>query len=251
MQKILALWATPRSTSTAFEWVMANRGDMTCLHEPYNEAYYYSEYRRNDRYFIADPALEAIPGLSFEAVHRKLLDLAGSGRVFIKDFACSVMHMADDGFLDRFTHTFLIRDPGKVIPSMHARWPDIALDELGFEDLHLLFRRVAEREGSVPPVIDSDDLLQAPEQGIRTYCEAAGIPHIGESVRWGENVRDRNPTWNSDEHGFHDSLKSSRGLGRQRTSYPPLDSSADMLRLYRASMPHYEKLFEHRLRFGS
>ena len=74
--RILALWATPRSTSTAFEWAMANRGDMTCFHEPYNEAFYYGTDRRHDRYFIADPTLEAKPGLSIASVHANLTALA-------------------------------------------------------------------------------------------------------------------------------------------------------------------------------
>jgi len=39
MHRILALWATPRSTSTAFEWMMRMRGDMECFHEPFVEAY--------------------------------------------------------------------------------------------------------------------------------------------------------------------------------------------------------------------
>ena len=43
MHKILALWATPRSTSTAFEWMMRMRGDMTCFHEPFGEPWYQGE----------------------------------------------------------------------------------------------------------------------------------------------------------------------------------------------------------------
>lgn len=111
MNKILALWATPRSTSTAFEWVMAHRGDMRCFHEPYNEAFYYGEDRRNHRYFIADSKLEAVPGLTMNSVHDRLCKLASGEQVFIKDFAYSIMHLADHNFLDSFRHTFLIRDP--------------------------------------------------------------------------------------------------------------------------------------------
>ena len=37
---IHALWATPRSTSTAFEWMMRMRGDLACFHEPFGEAWY-------------------------------------------------------------------------------------------------------------------------------------------------------------------------------------------------------------------
>jgi hypothetical protein len=250
MSKILALWATPRSTSTAFEWVMSNRGDMTCFHEPYNEAFYYGVDRRHDRYFIADSSLQPITDLSMDSVHDKMLGLAASGSVFVKDFAYSIMHMADDAFLDAFTHTFLIRDPEKVITSMHSRWPDINLAEIGFADLHTLFNRIADRDGKAPLVVDSDELLKMPEAGMRTYCEAVGIAHIPEALNWEHQAAEnsaRNATWNTDEHGFHDSLKASTGLSQQQRSYPPLESSADMMRLYEASLPHYEALSVHRI----
>ena len=72
---------------------MENRGDMTCFHEPYNEAYYYGEDRRNDRYYIADPTLKVTQGLSLATVHSKLTDLVQQEPVFIKDFAYSVAHI--------------------------------------------------------------------------------------------------------------------------------------------------------------
>ncbi len=39
MHDIIVLWATPRSTSTAFEWMMRMRGDLACFHEPFGEAW--------------------------------------------------------------------------------------------------------------------------------------------------------------------------------------------------------------------
>ena len=250
MNKILALWATPRSTSTAFEWVMSNRGDMDCFHEPYNEAYYYGLDRRHDRYFHADNRLQPTAGLTITSTHEKLLGIAAARNVFVKDFAYSIIHMADDRFLDAFTHTFLIRDPEKVITSMHSRWPDISLAEIGFEDLHTLFRRVADREGRAPVVIDSDELLHSPQVGMQRYCEAIGIPYLEEALSWVQKVDENqaiNPTWNTDEHGFHDSLKASSGLEKQKRDYPTLDSNPDMLRLYEASLPHYTAMKAHRL----
>ena len=250
MNKILALWATPRSTSTAFEKVMANRGDMTCFHEPYNEAFYYGEGRRIDRYFIADPSLEPIEGLTLASVHQKMLDLSHAEKVFIKDFAYSIIHMANDDFLDAFKHTFLIRHPEKVLTSMHSRWPDVALGEIGFEDLHTLFLRIADREGVMPVVIDSDELLDNVAAGMQAYCKAVDIEFIGEAMEWeADKDRKTNPTWNTDDHGFHDALKSSRGLAKQTRAYPPLESNPDMMRLYKSSMPHYLALYEHRLQF--
>ena len=224
---------------------MSNRGDMQCFHEPYNEAYYYGEDRRNDRYFITDPDLQVTPGLTVAGVHKKMTGIVERDAVFLKDFAYSIIHMADDCFLDSFKHTFLIRDPEKVLTSMHSRWPDVALSEIGFEELHTLFRRVADREGVVPVVLDSDELLAAPSAGMRAYCNAVDIPFIPEALHW--QKKEENPTWNTDEHGFHDSLKASTELKPQKRDYPPLKSSKDMVRLYNACLPHYEALLAHKL----
>ena len=109
--------------------------------------------------------------------------------------------------------------------------------------------RLADRDGRAPPVIDSDDLLENPHAVVHAWCDAVGIPFIAESLYWEDSKVTENPTWNKDEHGFHDSLKSSTGLMKQKREYPPLDSNEDMMRLYRASLPHYEALFEQRLRF--
>lgn len=252
MQQILVLWATPRSTSTAFEWVMNNRGDMDCFHEPYNEAYYLGEDRRNDRYFIADPNLTTKSGLTFASVHERLINLTASRSVFVKDFAYSISHIANDAFLDAFQHTFLIRDPEKVISSMHVRWPDIALDEIGFEDLYTLCCRVADKEGKPPIVLDSDELLDNPEGGMKAYCEAVGIQYIPATTTWNKQMledKQEAPTWSTQAYQFHDQLRASSGLSRRARNYPPLDSSEDMLRLYAASKPHYDALCELRLQF--
>ena len=112
---------------------MANRGDMRCFHEPYNEAYYYGADRRNNRYYNDNPDLAVNEDLTIHSVHRDLTALIENEAVFIKDFAYSVAHMADEAFLDCFTHTFLIRDPEKVITSLHARFADIILPEISFE----------------------------------------------------------------------------------------------------------------------
>ncbi|NES03166.1 MAG: sulfotransferase family protein, partial [Okeania sp. SIO2F4] len=47
MRKVLALWTTFRSTSTAFENMMCKRGDFLVFHEPFSLSYYKSPERRN------------------------------------------------------------------------------------------------------------------------------------------------------------------------------------------------------------
>src|SRR5919108_185331 len=41
--KPIALWAVPRSLSTAFERVFVERDDLEVLHEPFSASYYYGE----------------------------------------------------------------------------------------------------------------------------------------------------------------------------------------------------------------
>ena len=53
-----------RSTSTAFEWMMQQRGDFTCFHEPFNEAHYYGSDRRSQQ----DADVPDTEGLSLSAV---------------------------------------------------------------------------------------------------------------------------------------------------------------------------------------
>ena len=196
----------------------------------------------------ATPESPRTPGLTVAKVWQDLHNDAQERQVFIKDFPHYIKHLWDDAFLGNFHHSFLIRDPEKVLTSMHSRWPDVTLPEIGFEELHTLFRRVADRDGTAPVVIDSDEILASPEAGMKAYCDAVGIPFVAEALTW--EKRSENPTWNSDDHGFHDSLKASTGFKTQKRDYPPLESSKDMMRLYRASRPHYEALFEIRIRIG-
>ena len=145
----LFLWATPRSTSTAFEWMMRQRGDFSCHHEPFNEAYYYGEDRRSAR----DADVEARSGHTFARVVDTLRTEAAGRDVFVKDFPYSTEHGLDDDLVDTITHTFLIRDPRRVVQGLGHHWPDCTFDEVGFAALHRLFDRVAERRGTAPPVI--------------------------------------------------------------------------------------------------
>jgi hypothetical protein len=117
MHKILALWATPRSTSTAFEWMMRMRGDMTCFHEPFGEAWYQGEDARWPRIKPENPRIE---GLTTDSVWQTLQQAAAEGPVFSKDFPHYIEHMWSDDFLGHFNHSFLIRDPAKVATSIES-----------------------------------------------------------------------------------------------------------------------------------
>ena len=85
---MLVLWATPRSTLTAFEWMMRQRVGLTCFHEPFNEAYYDGSDRRGQR----DADVTNTERLSFSALWSSLAEAEDLNPVFVKDFAYSVEH---------------------------------------------------------------------------------------------------------------------------------------------------------------
>jgi len=243
MHKILALWATPRSTSTAFEWMMRMRGDMTCFHEPFGEAWYQGEDARWPR---IRPESPRTPGLSFAGVWAELQAAASKGPVFSKDFPHYIEHLWSDDFLDHFSHSFLIRDPARVATSMYKHWPDFVLKEIAFVEQRELFDRLADRHGEAPPVIDSDDLLEDPQGIVEAYCKAVGIPYLEAALSWEPGKRDE-VSW-YDGGSWHANLRDSDGLKPQSRSYLDISEAPERVKeIYDIVLPHYQHLHRHRL----
>ncbi len=245
MPKIIALWAVPRSTSTAFEWMMRQRGDLECLHEPFGEAWYQGE---NPLWPRLTAQSVRTPGLTLDGVWLDLEERARKSSVFIKDFPLYIDHMWTDKRADLFTHSFLIRDPAKTITSMYDKWPDFHEKEVGFPDQRELFDRIAQKQGKAPPVIDSDDMLEDPFKIIDLWCQSVGIPFIEEALSWDPGKRDEVSWW--DGGSFHANLRNSNGLKPQkRTQYIDIEEAPDRVKIvYEKMRPHYEHLRKHRIR---
>ena len=243
MHKILVLWAVPRSTSTAFEWMMRQRGDMQCFHEPFGEAWYQGVEPLWPR-LTADSL--RTPGLTLDSVLANLTLSASRGPVFSKDFPHYVDHMWNDKLLSQFKHSFLIRDPAKTISSMYAKWPDFHENEVGFVEQRRLFDKLCDRDGVAPPVVDSDDLLEDPTAMVKLWCLATGITFIPEALQWKPGARDEVSWW--DGGSFHDNLRNSDGLKPQPRKYVEIDKLPDRVReIYDQVLPHYEHMHAHRL----
>ena len=244
MHKIVALWAVPRSTSTAFEWMMRQRGDLDCLHEPFGEAWYQGEDPLWPRFSEGD---KTTPGLTLESVWEDLQTRAEKGPVFIKDFPHYINHLWDPDFLAHFTHAFLIRDPAKTLTSMYNKWPDFDELEVGFPEQRALFDLLSALTGRPPPVIDSDDLLEHPEAITLAFCAAVGIPFIAEALSWEAGGDPSAHSW-WDGGSFHANLAQSTGLVPQQRQYVELENTPTRVQqVYRRMRPHYEHLHRHRL----
>ena len=244
MDKILALWATPRSTSTAFEWMMRQRGDMQCFHEPFGEWWYQGEGARWPR-LTKDSPRNLV--LTFASVWKELQQAAVHSQVFIKDFPHYIEHAWSYEFLAHFQHSFLIRDPVKVATSMYKHWPEFHLKEIGIVEQRMLFDRVADLTGNIPPLIDSDDLLESPGAVVAAWCNGVGIPFIEAALSW--EPGDRSAVSWYDGGSWHNNLRHSDGLKPQARNYIDIDQAPDRVKeIVDIVLPHYEYMHQFRLK---
>lgn len=246
MHKIVALWAVPRSTSTAFEWMMRQRGDMDTLHEPFGEAWYQGEDPLWPRFQEGE---KTTPGLTLESVWQNIQARAEKGPVFLKDFPHYINHMWTPDFLAQFTHAFLIRDPAKTITSMYDKWPDFDELEVGFPEQRALFDLLTAIDGGkAPTVIDSDDLLENPEAVVEAFCDGVGIPHLPQALSWEPGGDPSAHSW-WDGGSFHANLAKSTGLKRQARKYVDLENTPERVRrVHRRMLPHYQHMWQHRVK---
>src|SRR5215204_1307177 len=225
--KPVALWAVPRSVSTALERVFVERGDFKVFHEPFSVSYYYSPERHSERFAKAETKQEYGYG--------EILDLMLSIEekpVYFKDMAYHVAGLMSGEFVSQFTNTFMIRNPAPVIASLSRFWPDFTLEETGYEQQHRLFELAVEN-GEDPAVVDAVDLTGDPEATIRAYCEKLGVPVMPESLSWEPGEVPEWEMWSE----WHEEVQDSTGIKRE-----PLEG------VYESWLSYYEELHAKRVR---
>src|SRR5689334_10293472 len=125
MTGIIALWAAPRSRSTAFFRSMVEHGDVVALHEPLCNLVDFGETTVLDR-VVRTPAelIEVVTAI------------ARTRTVFFKDTTDQRYPeiLADTAFLREARHTFLIRRPAEVASSFYALKPDMRVSDIGIEN---------------------------------------------------------------------------------------------------------------------
>lgn len=195
----IALWAVPRSRSTAFLRVMTERGDLEVVHEPFS-------------YLIEDGSFEVAGAVttSMPQLLRELLRLNATGRrVFFNetsDYRYPAL-LEDDHLYSNVINTFMIRDPSASVASHYAMNPAMTIDEVGFEYLHHIFEKVRQA-GEIPLVIDGGELAANPEAVLKAFCDRVGLDYHPEALHWQPGV---NSAWQRTER-WHRDVANSTGL---------------------------------------
>ncbi len=229
--KPIALWAVPRSISTAFERVFLERDDFEVLHEPFSASYYYSEERLSDRYSDAELKAE----YNYQNVLASILE-PREKRVFVKDMAYHAKGLIGPEFVSHFANTFIIRDPKYVILSLYRKWPDFTFEETGFEQLYRLFRYATETSPEDAIVIDAMTFSENPVGIVAAYCEHLDIPFQPDSLLWEPADVPEWERW----YRWHDKAQQSSGIERAERKDPALPE--ELQEAYDHCLPYYYQL---------
>ena len=234
---VFALWSAPRARSTAFFRSMAERGDLTVLHEPFCNLRDHSETEAGTRTFDSPASLLAWLRDETQHVSVFLKDHALTGEPF-RDV------LADRRFLAAARHAFLIRRPEEIAASNFALHPGMSINAIGLERLCELQAEVRDAGGDASVVIDSDDLVTRPGATMAAYCAAVGLPFLPRALTWEPGERSewrRSARWHAD-------VSASSGFELRERGYPhTVANSPDLARFAAHHQSFYEQLHAQRL----
>jgi len=161
----IAMWSGPRNLSTAMMRSFGNRADTTVSDEPFYGAFLKTSGQPHPM------AAEVIAAMDcdWSSVMRTLAGPAPDGRPVWYQKQMWHHMVGPVGYADfaGFTHTFLIREPARMIASYLRKREAAAFADFGLERQAEFFEREADRLGHAPPVVDASDVLADPE-GVLT-----------------------------------------------------------------------------------
>jgi len=194
-----------------------NREDCTVVDEP---LYGYYLSRAGVRH-PGDEEIIASMDCDWRSVVSALCnEMPGSGRIYYqKHMTQHLLPEVEMDFSDELNNCFLIREPRRIIASYLRIRPDFNLRELGFPQQWQLFQRVADKSGVAPPVLDSAQVLKAPEQNLRALCSAIGIDFSERMLKWPAGPRASDGVWAPHWYGSVE-----RSTGFQAADEGPLEA---------------------------
>ncbi len=237
----IAMWSGPRNLSTAMMYSFGNRPDTAVWDEPFYAAYLAATGLSHPMRAEILAAGERSPA----KVAALCAGPAPKGKtVFYQKHMTH--HMLPDfplDWLENTTNIFLIRRPDRVIASYHAKRENPALDDLGFRQQAEIFARLSAQN---PVVIDSDDILKAPEAALRALCKAINLPFSPAMLHWPSGGHADDGPWAKHWYGsVHHSTGFTKGVS------PPPTLTTEGATLCKQAQPYYDQLAQHRLQFQS
>jgi hypothetical protein len=205
------MWSGPRTVSTALMRAWENRPDTVVVDEPLYAFYLKAtglDHPGRAEVLASQPT-------DWRVVLRGLAEdplPPGITVQYQKQMTHHLLPSVDRTALTSPRHAFLIRDPRWVLASYARIRSAPTLDDLGLRQQAEIFEEFG------GPVIESADLLAAPEAGLRALCGALGVPFSAAMLSWPPGPRDSDGVW---APYWYDSVRRSTGFVPVATSSQP------------------------------
>lgn len=230
---IINLISGPRNISTALMYSFAQHSKIKVVDEPF-----YAHYLINTG--LDHPGREeTIASMSADTdvlmnkiqTHEKTHEI-----VFLKNMAHHHEGL-DWSYLNNMHNVFLIRDPKQLIASFAQVIPNPTIQDIGLKHEAELLDYVIENGSNPPIVIDSNDILEDPKQGLSSFCKQLGIHFEEPMLSWKKGAIPEDGVW---AKYWYKNVHNSTGFAKQKTSDRPLPAHCEDL--YEESLPFYDKL---------
>ena len=193
----IAMWSGPRNISTALMRSWGSRSDCFVSDEPLY-AHYLSEIDEGKR--REHPAYDEVMRSQLTDWREVASYLTGpipNGKQvwYQKHMAHHLTPEMEWDWIGQLTNCFLIRDPGAMITSFIKVIDNPTPYDLGLPQQVALFDWVQKETGRTPVMIDSRDVLRAPEQMLARVCERVGVPVDESMLSWEPGPREEDGVW--------------------------------------------------------
>ena len=234
------MWSGPRTLSTALMRSFENRPDTVVVDEPLY-GYYLAE--TGIEHPGRDEILASMPTRWPEVVEELTSGPLPAGRTvyYQKHMTHHLLPGIDRTRLAGLRHSFLIRDPRRLLASYAKVRHTPTLADLGLEQQAEIYRLFG------GPVIDAADLAALPRESLQALCGELRIPFDEAMLSWRPGPRETDGVW---ARHWYARVWASTGF----TTKPdaggdagPTDLPAGLEELAARCQPFYAQLAEHRL----
>lgn len=234
----ICLWSSPRNISTAMMYSFAQRPDTIAFDEPL-----YAHYLRVTG--VVHPGQDEILAAQDNDGNKVVRDLLLGGFdkpvAFFKQMTHHLVQL-DESFLAKMKNILFIRDPKQIISSYAQVRPEVTMQDIGIAKQWELFSQLKAQNLHVV-VLDSNEILKAPEKVLRDLCAAVDIPFYDEMLHWPAGPKKEDGVW---AKYWYDNVHRSTGFERQSTSSRALPAYLEPL--YTESKQYYDQLYQHSLK---
>ncbi|UOR14853.1 sulfotransferase [Qipengyuania aquimaris] len=236
----IAMWSGPRNISTAMMRSFGSRADCAVSDEPFYGAFLKAT---GEPHPLARETIESMD-CDWHTVLRQQSGDAPSGEPvwYQKHMPHHMVGPVSIAAFGDHLHAFLIRAPERVVASYRKKNELRRAEMLGFAQMRSYFDFECERSGTVPPVVDSDDILADPEGVLTRLCEALGIDWDPAMLAWQKGPQPEDGVWGTH---WYDRVNASTGFGAPPGDLPELEG--EYLHVAEECRDDYEALARYRI----